>query len=302
MPLSRGTLRQLRLLVSPDTVLRWHRDLMKRRHKRASQHRRTRRPRTIASTRRLVLRLAAENPTWGYRRIHGELALLGVAAAASTVWKILKTADIEPSPQRTTVTWAAFLRSQAEAILAMDFIETITLTGQRQYILAAIHHAGKRVRVLGVTAHPTHAWVTQAVRNLLMDLEDTGHLARIRFLIRNRDGKYPALIDEILACAGITTVLTGVRTPRMNSIMERWVKTLRAELLDRMLIWNEAHLRHALRKYESHYNLHRTHRSLAAAAPLKAPPEALDADRIDRLRVRRQDRLGGVLHEYRPAA
>jgi transposase len=156
-PLARATLRRLRLLVSPDTVLRWRRDVMKRRHARVSRRRRPGRPRTVASVRRLVLRLATENSSWGYRRIHGELALLGVAVAASTVWEILKTAGIEPSPQRATVTWTAFLRSQAEAILAIDFIETITLTGQRQYILAAIHHAGRRVRTLGVTAHPTHA-------------------------------------------------------------------------------------------------------------------------------------------------
>ncbi|HEX5117649.1 MAG TPA: integrase core domain-containing protein [Pseudonocardiaceae bacterium] len=302
VPLSCATLRRLRLLVSPDTVLRWHRDLMTRRHTRASRHRRAGRPRTIASIRRLVLRLAAENPTWGYRRIHGELALLGITVAASTVWEILKTAGIQPSPQRATVTWAVFLRSQAEALLAMDFIETITLTGQRQYILAAIHHASRRVRVLGTTAHPTHAWVTQAIRNLLMDLDDAGSLARVRFLVRDRDGKYPALINEILAGAGITTVLTGVQAPRMNSIMERWVKTLRTELLDRMLIWNQAHLRHALREYERHYNLHRTHRSLAAAVPLRALPEALKAEQIDRLAVRRQDRLGGLIHEYRSAA
>ena len=114
----------------------------------------------MASIRLLVLRLAAENPSWGYRRIHGELAPLGVAIAACTVWEILKTADVDPAPQRTTVTWADFLRSQAEAILAMDFIETVTLTGQRQYILAVIHHVGRRVRVLGATAHPAHAWVT----------------------------------------------------------------------------------------------------------------------------------------------
>jgi transposase InsO family protein len=302
VPLSRRTLRRLRLLVTPDTVLRWHRDLMKRRHTRASRHRRTGRPRTAASVRRLVLRLAAENPTWGYRRIHGELSLLGITAAASTVWEILKAAGVKPSPQRTTVTWAAFLRSQAESILAIDFIETITLTGQRQYILAALHHASRRVRVLGTTARPTHAWVAQAVRNLLMDLGDAGSLARVRFLIRDRDGKYPVSINEILADVWITTVLTGVRTPRMNSIMERWVKTLRVELLDRMLIWNEAHLRHALHQYQRHYNLHRTHRSLGAAAPLRALPEALEAGRIDHLAVHRQDRLGGVIHEYRPAA
>ncbi|RAS69724.1 hypothetical protein C8D87_10123 [Lentzea atacamensis] len=170
VPLACAALHRFRLLVSPDTVLRWHRDLMRRRHARASVNRRgPGRPRTVASIRRLVLRLAAENLSWGYRRIHGELALLGVVIAASTVWEILKTAGVDPAPRRTTVTWADFLRSQAEAILAMDFIETVTLTGQRQYILAAIHHASRRVRILGTTAHHTHAWVTQAVRNLLMD-------------------------------------------------------------------------------------------------------------------------------------
>ncbi|MEV5718174.1 hypothetical protein AB0L41_30170 [Amycolatopsis mediterranei] len=171
VPLSRAVLRRLRLLVSPDTVLRWHRDLVKHRHARASVNRGPGRSLTLASIRRLVLRLAAENPSWSYRRIHGELALLGVKVAPSTVWEILKTGGVDPAPQRATVRWADFLRSQAEAILAMDFIETVTLTGQRQYILAAIHHAGRRVRILGTTAHPTHAWVTQAVRNLLMDLQ-----------------------------------------------------------------------------------------------------------------------------------
>ncbi|MFD9701473.1 hypothetical protein [Lentzea sp. NPDC059081] len=133
-----------------------------------------------------------------------------------------------------------------------NFIETVMLTGACQYILAAVHHVGRRVRILGTTAHPTHAWVTQAVRNLLMDLEDAGSLVRVRFLIRDRDGKYPALIDEILGGAGIATILTGVRVPRTNAIMERWVKTLRGELLDRTLIWNEVHLRYALQAYEQH--------------------------------------------------
>ncbi|WP_026423340.1 integrase core domain-containing protein [Actinokineospora inagensis] len=301
-PLARASLRRIRLLVSPDTVLRWHRDLVKRRHAHASGRRGPGRPRTVASVRRLVLRLATENPSWGYRRIHGELALLGITIAASTVWEILKTEDIDPAPRRTTTTWTAFLRSQADAILAMDFIETITLTGARQYILAAIHHTGRRVRILGTTAHPTHTWVTQAIRNLLMDLEDADTPTRVRFLIRDRDTRYPAMIDEVLSTAGITTVLTGVRMPRMNSITERWVKTLRAELLDRALIWNETHLRHALREYERHYNQHRTHRSLAAAAPLRACPQPLEPDQIERLTVRRLDRIGGVIHEYRHAS
>lgn len=161
VPLSRATLRQLRLLVSPDTILRWHRDLMTRRHTRASQHRRPDDPAPSP-------RSAGWSCAWPPRTPLGVTAgstvnspLLGVAVAASTVWEVLKTAGIQPSPQRASVTWAAFLRSQAQALLAMDFIETVTLTGQRQYILAAIHHAGRRVRVLGTTAHPTHAWVTR---------------------------------------------------------------------------------------------------------------------------------------------
>lgn len=137
----------------------------------------------------------------------------------------------------------------------------------------------------------------QAVRNLLMDLETAGSLA-----LRDRDAKYPTLINTTLSDAGITMVLTGVRMPRMNAITERWVKTLRTELLDRSPIWNETHLRHALGEYERHYNLHRTHRSLAAAAPLRARPQPLEPDRIERLVIRRQDRLGGVLHEYRNVA
>ncbi|HUR02867.1 MAG TPA: hypothetical protein VM347_10030 [Nonomuraea sp.] len=148
--------------------------MMRRRHAGASVNRAPGRPRTVASIRRLALRLATENPSWGYRRIHGELALLGIAAAASTVWEILKTAGVDPAPRRTTVTWKDFLRSQAEAILAMHFIETVTLSGQRQYILAVIHHASRRVHILGATGHPTHAWVTQAIRNLLMTLRSLG--------------------------------------------------------------------------------------------------------------------------------
>ncbi|MEV5718166.1 integrase core domain-containing protein [Amycolatopsis mediterranei] len=148
----------------------------------------------------------------------------------------------------------------------------------------------------GATSNvPFRAFASGSNKNYVAD---AGGVARVRFLIRDRDAKYPALIDEILRDAKITTVRTGVRMPRMNAIMERWVKTLRAELLDRTLIWNETHLRHALREYERHYNQHRTHRSLAAAAPLRARPQALDPDRIDRLVIRRQDRLGGVLHEY----
>ncbi|WP_406516477.1 integrase core domain-containing protein [Streptomyces sp. NBC_00134] len=301
-PLPQAALRRLRLIVSPDTVLRWHRDFMNNRHVRFSRNQRPGRPRTVTSVRRLILRLAEENTTWGYRPIHRELALLGIKPAPSTVWEILKAEGVDPATQRSNVTWATFLHSQAEAILAIDFIETVPLSGQRQYILAAIHHAHRGVRVLGTTAHPTHAWVTQTIKNLAMDLEDAGQLAAITSMIRDRDAKYPAAIDEILGQAGIRTVLTAVRTPRMNSIMERWVRSLRRELLDRALLWNEAHLRRALREYEQHYNHHRTHRTLQAAAPLHAVPEPLEPVQIERLGIRRRNRLGGVLHEYQHAS
>jgi putative transposase len=225
--------------VRPDTVLRWHHDLVAARHARVSRPKRVGRPRTVRSIRVLVLRLARENTSWGYRRIHGELLVLGIKVAASTVWEILKDAGIDPAPERSSQTWAVFLRSQAEAILAADFFEAVTLTGSRIYVLAVIEHATRRVRVLGATAHPDAAWVTQAVRNLAMDLQDAASTAR--FLIRDRDGKCPTMFDMILADTGIKVVLSGVRTPRMNSIMERWIQSCRHELLDRTLVWNQAH-------------------------------------------------------------
>ncbi len=249
----------------------------------------------------LVLRPARENPSWGYRRLHGELLVLGVKVAASTVWEMLKEAGIDPSRDRAGSTWADFLRSQADALLACDFLETVTLTGTRLYVLAVIEHASRRIRILGATAHPTAGWVTQAARNLVMDLEDTG--CRARFLIRDRDGKFPALFDAILADAGIAAVFSGVRMPRMNSIMERWIQSCRHELLDRTLIWNGAHLLHALREYENHHNGHRPHRGIANARPLQPLPEPItDTAAITHPQIRRHDRLGGLLHEYEHAA
>jgi hypothetical protein len=186
----------------------------------------------------VVLRLAKENPSWGYRRIHGELLALGIKLAASTVWQILADAGIDPAPERTSSTWAQFLRSQAEALLACDFLETVTLTSARMYVLVVIEHAHRRIRILGATPHPTAAWVIQTARNLAMDLEDVH--CRARFLIRDRDGKFPHLFDVILADADIQVVLSGVQMPRMNSIVERWIQTCRHELLDRTLIWNFA--------------------------------------------------------------
>ncbi|MGX4694449.1 integrase core domain-containing protein [Streptomyces sp. JNUCC 63] len=299
--LPREVLRRMRLLVRPDTVLRWHRDLIVRRHAARSRPKRGGRPRTVHSIRALVLRLARENPSWSYRRLHGELLVLGVKVAASTVWEILKEDGIEPAPERASSTWAGLLRSQADALLACDFFETVTLSGARLYVFAAIEHANRRIRILGATAHPTASWVVQAAKNLVMDLEDTG--CRARYLIRDRDGKFPQLFDEVLKDASIEVVLSGVRIPRMNSIMERWVQTCRRELLDRTLIWNQRHLLYALREFETFYNEHRPHQGLANVRPLHPLPAPIeDPDRIARLDIRRRARLGGTLHEYQHAA
>jgi len=299
--LPRDVLGRFRLLIRPETVLRWHRDLLARRHAARSRPGRPGRPRTVRSIRLLVLRLAAENPCRGYRRIHGELLVLGIKTAASTVWEILRDAGIGPAPERASATWASFLRSQAGALLACDFFETVTLTGGRLYVLAVIEHASRRIRILGATPHPAASWVAQAARNLVMDLEDAG--SRARFLIRDRDGKFPGLFDTILADAGIETVLSGVQMPRMNAVMERWVQTCRRELPGRTLIWNQVHLLHALRESGQFCNSHRPHQGIANARPLRPlPPPIPEPDAATRLHIDRRDRLGGILHEYRHAA
>src|SRR5258708_1809177 len=207
----------LRLLVTPDTVLRWHRDLLRRRWAAKSRAGRSGRPATRRHIRGLVLRLAGENPGWGYRRIHGELAGLGIRIAPSMVWEILTKAGIDPAPRRTGPTWAQFLRSQAEAIIATDFFTVDLLNGAQVYCLAVIEHATRRVHVLGVTEHPTAGWVTQQARNLLMDLD--AHAEKIKFLIRDRDRKFVAAFDEVFHSAGIRIIKSPVRALRANAIM-----------------------------------------------------------------------------------
>src|ERR1039457_3092268 len=285
------------LLVTPDTILRWHRDIVRRRWAARSMRAKIGRPTTRSHIKALVLRLARENPEWGYRRIHGELAGLGVQVAASTVWEILKDAGIGPAPRRTGPTWSQFLRSQADAILACDFFTADLLNGTQAYVLAVIEHVTRRIRILGITLHPTSEWTTQQARNLLMDLGKQAH--QIKFMIRDRGSNYTAAFDAVLADAGIRTVLCNVQTPRMNAIAERWIGGCRRELLDRTLIWNENHLRRILREYETHHNQHRPHRSLDSAAPLKPLPAPVDREQH---RVRRHPRVGGMINEYRLVA
>jgi putative transposase len=257
----------------------------------------TGRPATSRDIRALVLRLARENPEWGYRRIHGELAGLGVKVAGSTVWEILKKAGIAPAPRRSGPAWSQFLRSQAEAILACDFFTVDLPGGTQASVLAVIEHATIRIRILGVTLQPSGEWTAQQARNLIMDLGEQAH--QVKFMIRDRGSNFTSSFDAVLADAGIRTVLCNVRTPRMNAIAERWIGGCRRELLDRALIWNQAHMRRILRQYETHFNQHRPHRSLHGAAPLKPLPEPVD---LYQYRVRKQAHVGGLINEYRLVA
>jgi putative transposase len=230
--LSGGQLRQLRLIASPRTLLRWHADLVRRRW--VDPRRSPGRPRTARAIRALVLEMARDNPSWGYRRIHGELAGLGYKLAPSTVWQILKDAGIDPAPQRAGQTWRAFLDAQAKTILAADFFHVDTVFLRRLYVLFIIEHGTRRVHLAGITAHPAGEWVTQQARNLLMGLED--HADSFRFLLRDRDAKFTAALDAVFTAAGVRSIRTPVRAPRANAIAERWVGSARRECLDRMLI------------------------------------------------------------------
>ena len=288
-------LRRMRLIVSPRTLLRWHADLVRRRW---TYPRRTRgRPRTALTVRALVLEMARDNPGWGYRRIHGELAGLGYKVAPSTVWQILKDAGIDPAPRRSGQTWQAFLEAQAKTILAADFFHVDTVLLRRLYVLFVIEHGTRRVHLAGITAHPTGEWVTQQARNLMMNLEDRAD--GFKFLIRDRDAKFTAAFDAVLAAAGIRIIKAPVRAPRANAIAERWIASARRECLDRMLITGERHLRLVLDEYADHYNTHRPHRALEQRPPGRHPlPPDLGAN----VRVLRRDRLGGVIHEYAQVA
>jgi putative transposase len=277
-------------LVSPRTLLRWHAQLVARRWTYPS--RRPGRPPTAPPIRALVLRMARENPTRGYRRIQGELVGLGHAVAASTVWTILKSAGLDPAPRRSGPTWRQFLSAQAHAILAVDFAHVDTVFLRRLYILVVIEHGRRRVHLAGITAHPTEAWVTQQARNLLMELGERAD--RFRFLIRDRDSKFTAAFDAVFTGADIRIIRTPIRAPRANAIAERFIGALRQECLDHLLITGPRHLDVVLHEYFQHFNTHRPHRSLDQRPPAGGTSPRSGAV----IRVLRRDRLGGLVHEY----
>jgi putative transposase len=282
-------------LVAPDTILRWHRRLVRRRW---TYPNRTGRPPIDEVLVALVVRMARENPRWGYMRLQGELLTLGHRVGAATIRRILQRHRIPPAPVRHLDTgWRQFLCTQAASMLAVDFFHVdCALTLRRVYVLFVLEVGDRYLHVLGVTGHPDGTWTTQQARNLVMDLGD--HAARFRFLVRDRAGQFAASFDAVLADAGIEVVKIPPRCPRANCFAERFVLTVRTEVTDRMLIFGERHLRRVLAAYAAHYNGRRPHRSLELRPPR---PDAPVPEPI-RGRIRRRPILGGLINQYEAVA
>ena len=284
--------------VTPATLLAWHRRLVTRKWD-YSNRQRPGRPPTAAAIRKLVIRIATDNPTWGHRRVQGELVRLGHSIGASTVWQILQDAGTDPAPRRSGPIWKQFLTAQAHGILAADFVHVDTVLLRLIYALIVIEHGTRRAHLAGITANPDAAWTTQAARNFLLDL---GQLTTsVKFLIRDRAGQFTGSFDAVFTAAGIRILASPPQAPRANAICERIIGILRRELFDRSLIVNEHHLRRVLTEYLLHYNTARPHRSLGQLAPAQAPTRPPEINLAEH-RIRRKQVLGGLIHEYQIAA
>jgi putative transposase len=284
-------------IVTPQTLLRWHRRLVAGAW--TYPHRGPGRPSLDDSVQQLIVRLATENPRWGYQRIQGELLRLGVRVSATAIRTTLRRHRLGPAPRGTSATWRAFLRQQAAGIVACDFFTVDTIWLRRLYVLFFIELDTRRVHLAGVTANPDGRWVTQQARNLLLALEERGR--RLRFVLRDRDTKFCRSFDDVFRSEGAEVLLTPVQAPNANAYAERWVRTARTECLDWLLIVGGRHLDQVLRVHVEHYNQHRAHRALGLEPP--DPAAGLRSMAEDRRgRVHRRELLGGLLHEYRRAA
>ncbi len=279
-------------LITPETILRWHRALIRRRW--TYPHRRPGRTPLPETTVELILRLARENPRWGYLRIAGELKKLGVSVSKGSVANVLRRHGLPPAPRRIGPSWSEFLRAQAKGIVATDFFTVDTVLLRRYYVLFIIEVERRVVHLLGVTANPNGPWVTQVARNFCAELEEAGRW--VRFLIHDRDTKFTTGFDHIFASMGAETILTPVHSPNANAFAERWVRTVREDCLDHVLVFSRGHLEKVLAEYVCHYNRGRPHRSLDLTPPHPAARAANAGE------VHRHNLLGGVIHEYELAA
>jgi putative transposase len=286
-------------VVQPETLLRWHRRLVARRW--TYPHRRPGRPPINRDVRELILRLARENPSWGYLRIVGELRKLAVTVSATSVRNILTAAGLPPAPQRDRQSWSSFLRAHGESILACDFFSVDTVWLRRIHVLVFLSIGSRRIEYVACTSKPNTAWMLQQARNLLMELDDRDR--QMRFLIHDRDAKFPRTFDALFAGEKIKVIRTPVRAPNANAHMERWVGSVRRECLDRLLIVGRRQLEHVLRIYVRHYNRQRPHRALDLRPPDSRAPSPVRSESTRQAPlVSRRDLLGGLIHEYELAA
>jgi putative transposase len=284
-------------LVRPETLLRWHRRLVRRRWTYPTTS--TGRPPISEQVQQLVVRLGRENPRWGYQRIHGELLRLGWRVSASSIRRVLRAHGLDPAPRRAATSWQLFLRQQAAGIAACDFFTVDTVLLRRVYALFFIELGSRQVYWAGVTDHPAGLWVAQQARNLLVNLGDQA--ARWTFLIRDRDTKFTRVFDHLWRSAGTEIIRPPVQAPNANAYAERWIRTVRAECLAWLLIVGRGHIEQVLRVYVQHYNAHRAHRALGLQPPDAAVEPALGS-KDQPAQIHRRDLLGGLVHEYRQAA
>jgi putative transposase len=284
--------------VTPETLMRWHRELVARRWSYPSRN--PGRPALADATVELVLRLARENTRWGYERITGELSNLGITVSPTTVRKSLRDHGLGPAGKRGGISWREFLRAQAAGVLAVDLFTVETVSLRRLYVLFFIELDSRRMHLAGATARPNGKWMVQQARNLAWTLSERA--TPVRFLIRDRDSKFTRAFDEIFNSEGIRVIRTPVRAPRANAYAERCVGTIRRECLDWILIRGRQHLEHVLGVYIDHYNAHRPHRSLELRPPRPEQPAHKLITPTHQDAVQRRDQLGGLIHEYIRAA
>ena len=283
-------------VVAPETLLGWHRRMVRRHWTYKALPRG--RPSVPQQVQTVIVRLATENPRWGYQRIRGELLRLGCQVSASSIARVLRANGLQPAPRPTSTTWRSFLRRQAAGIVACDFLTVDTVFLQRLYVLFFIQLDTRRVHLAGVTANPTGTWVAQQARNLLGSLDEE---AGFRFLLRDRDSKFTRAFDDLWRAVGAEVIRTPIQAPNANAVAERWVGTVRRECLDHLLITGRLHLLRVLHSYVRHYNRHRPHRSLDLSAPEWSERQAIAGPPAAK-QIHRRDVIGGLIHEYERAA
>jgi putative transposase len=281
------------LLVQPATILGWHRALVHHRWAAFGRRRGPGRPELPAECRELVLRLARENPLWGYERIRGELLKLGHRVSSTSIRNLLRRHRVPPVPRRAGLTWRRFLQAHGRAILACDYFTVDTVFLKRLYVLSFLELASRRILFTACSEHPGGAWAAQQARNLAWQLQE-GEEVRPRFLIHDRDSNFPVAFDAVFRAEGLEVIRTPVRAPNANARCERWVSSVRRECLDWLLIVNRRHLEAVLAEYVEHYNGHRPHRSLELRPP--RGPTVIPA--VTGGEVVRRTRVPGLINEY----